>query len=146
MAFELLQQLHEQKVNLTNMNIKHPLFPLLLMVEPETYFAYLMGLCSVEKGDMEVEGVVEDENILTHFNELDVFVAVINKNLKVESLAKAVELLVTQYHNKKNEKHLQALSRLFNSLLPEVHKKKQQILSKQSQILSKLNFANIEIG
>ena len=28
MAFEVLEKLHKEKVNLANMNIKHPLFPL----------------------------------------------------------------------------------------------------------------------
>jgi len=46
MAFEILETLHKDKVNLANMNIKHPLFPLLEMVEPERYLNELLELCN----------------------------------------------------------------------------------------------------
>jgi len=66
--------------------------------------------------------------------------------LKAESIAQVIEIFVREHAADKDDKHLQTLSRLFNSLLPESHKKKQQLLQKQSLILLKINFEHIELG
>lgn len=47
------------------MNIKHPLFPLLQMVDAETYFEYLFGLCNAEASEMDTE----EEPVLLPFSE-----------------------------------------------------------------------------
>lgn len=67
-------------------------------------------------------------------------------NLKAESLAKAIQLFVNNYHSKKNDNHLQALNSIFNSLIQNPHKKKPSLLNKQSLILAKLNFEQLELG
>jgi hypothetical protein len=141
LASDILKQLHKQKVSLSNMNIKHPLFPLVGMIPPETYFTSLMELCSQQA--IVAEGEEAEELPLS---ELEAFVSVSHEHLKSESLTKAVELLVGHYHSHKNERTLQTLSRLFNSLLPESHKKKQPLLSKQANILGRLSLEQLELG
>lgn len=38
LAFEILKEIHSAKIDLSNINIKHPLYALLQMVKPENYF------------------------------------------------------------------------------------------------------------
>lgn len=54
-AFEVLKQIHEASINLSNINIKHPLFHLFETVDAESYLEYLFGRCGDEDNEMETE-------------------------------------------------------------------------------------------
>ena len=79
-------------------------------------------------------------------NETETFISICHGKLKAESIAKAIEIFIGNYQSDKSDKNLQTLSRLFNSLLPESHKKKQQVNTRQSLVLLKVNFDGIDLG
>jgi hypothetical protein len=54
-AFEVLKQIHEAKINLSNINIRHPLFTLFQTVKTDAYFNYLFDLCSHEQSEIDTE-------------------------------------------------------------------------------------------
>jgi hypothetical protein len=70
------------------------------------------------------------------------FVMLVNAELKAEQISKAIELFVNKYHSEKTESNLQALSAIFNSLIP-TQKRKQKLNIKSSLILAKLNFESL---
>ncbi len=55
LAFEILKEIHSAKIDLSNINIKHPLYALLQMVKPENYFEYLLELCNTENSSIETD-------------------------------------------------------------------------------------------
>ena len=87
----------------------------------------------------------EESKRILPLNELEVFVSIASKKMKAESLSKAIELFVDQYRQSKDEKFLQNVSRLLNNILPEANKKKQVLLTKQSLVLSKVNFEHLDL-